>query len=132
MSAFFDTNILVYAQQVGTKAAIAQGLVDQGGTISAQVLNELANVLHNKLGRSWLEIEALFDDIESVLTPPMPLTSKTSHAALELARDHNFAFYDALIIAAAIEAGCDTLYSEDLQHGRSIDGLKIVNPFLGS
>jgi predicted nucleic acid-binding protein len=60
------------------------------------------------------------------------LTAKTSRAALALAQHDGFAFYDALIVAAAIEAGCDTPYSEGMQHGRSIDGLTIVNPFLGS
>jgi predicted nucleic acid-binding protein len=49
---------------------------------------------------------------------------------LEFARDHNVAFYDALILAAAIEAGCDTLYSEDFQHGRRFGNCMIVNPFL--
>ncbi|WP_407116325.1 hypothetical protein [Bradyrhizobium sp. LMG 9283] len=62
----------------------------------------------------------------------MPLTADTHAAALTLARDHNFAFYDALIVATAIEAGCDSLHSEDLQHGRSIAGLTIINPFVGN
>ncbi|MET4188512.1 MULTISPECIES: AbrB/MazE/SpoVT family DNA-binding domain-containing protein [unclassified Bradyrhizobium] len=60
------------------------------------------------------------------------LTADTHATALALARDHTLAFYDALIVAAAIEAGCETLYSEDMQHGRSIGGLSIVNPFFGS
>ena len=130
MSAFLDTNILVYAQQTGTKATISQSLIDQGGTISVQVLNELANVLRKKQGRSWRDIELLFDDIDNTLDPALPLTVKTSRAALALVRDDGFAFYDALIVAAAIEAGCDTLYSEDMQHGRNIGELTIVNPFL--
>ncbi|KJC51386.1 PIN domain-containing protein [Bradyrhizobium sp. LTSP857] len=132
MSAFFDTNILVYAQQTGTKATISQDLIEQGGTISVQVLNELANVLRKKQGRNWRDIELLFDDIDDTLDPALPLTVKTSRAALALVRDDGFAFYDALIVAAAIEAGCDILYSEDMQHGRSIGGLTIVNPFLGN
>ncbi|MET4391602.1 putative nucleic acid-binding protein [Bradyrhizobium sp. F1.4.3] len=132
MSAFLDTNILVYAQQTGTKATISQNLIDQGGIISVQVLNELANVLRKKQGRSWRDIELLFDDIDNTLDPALPLTVKTSRAALALVRNDEFAFYDALIVAAAIEAGCDILYSEDMQHGRSIGGLTIVNPFLES
>ncbi|MGY8637753.1 PIN domain-containing protein [Bradyrhizobium sp. 14AA] len=131
MSAFLDTNILVYAQQTGTKATISRDLIDQGGTISVQVLNELANVLCKKQGRSWRDIELLFDDIDNTLDPALPLTAKTSLAALALARNDGFAFYDALIVAAAIEAGCDILYSEDMQHGRIVGGLTIVNPFLG-
>ena len=62
----------------------------------------------------------------------MPLTADTHAAALDLARDHGLAFYDALVVAAAIEGRCDILYSEDMQNGRTIGGLAIVNPFLES
>jgi predicted nucleic acid-binding protein len=131
VSAFLDTNILVYAQQTGSKATISQDLIAEGGTISVQVLNELTNVLRKKDNRSWRDIELVLDDVDTALEPALPLTAATTRAALALARDHGFAFYDALIVAAAIEAGCDVLYSEDMQHGRSIGGLAIVNPFLG-
>jgi len=129
VSAFLDTNILVYAQQTGPKAAISQDLIAKGGTISAQVLNELVNVLRKKQNRSWAEIERVLDDIDNALDPALPLTSKTSRAALGFACDHTLAFYDALIIASAIEAGCDTLFTEDMQDGRIVSGLTIVNPF---
>lgn len=131
MSAFLDTNILVYAQQTGPKAVISRDLIAQGGTINVQVLNELTNVLRKKGNRSWRDIELVLDDVDNALDPALPLTAATTRAALALARDHGFAYYDALIVAAAIEAGCDTLYSEDLQHGRNIGGLTIINPFLG-
>ena len=52
------------------------------------------------------------------------------NGAMALAEDHQLSFHDALIVAAAIEAGCDTLFTEDMQHGRSFGGLSIVNPFL--
>ncbi|MCA1529683.1 PIN domain-containing protein [Bradyrhizobium yuanmingense] len=131
MTAFIDTNILVYAQQSGPKATISRDLIARGGSISVQVLNELINVLRKKDNRSWRDIELVLDDVDAALDPALPLTAATTRAALALARDHGFSYYDALIIAAAIEAGCDVLYSEDLQHGRSIGGLTIVNPFLG-
>jgi predicted nucleic acid-binding protein len=51
---------------------------------------------------------------------------------VSLAREHGLSFYDALIVASAVEAGCDILYSEDMQHGRTFGGLGIVNPFLES
>jgi predicted nucleic acid-binding protein len=130
VSAFFDTNILVYAQQTGPKATTAQDLIDKGGTISVQVLNELANVLQKKLGRSWDDVELLLDDADNALGPALPLTAQTNRTALALARQHGLSFYDALIISSAIEAGCDTLFSEDLQHGRRFDSLAVVNPFL--
>lgn len=132
MSAFIDTNILVYAQQTGPKATISRDVIARSGTISVQVLNELTNVLRKKDNRSWRDIELVLDDVDAALEPALPLTTTTTRAALALARDHGFSYYDALIVAAAIEAGCDVLYSEDLQHGRSIGGLAIVNPFLGS
>ena len=132
MSAFLDTNILVYAQQSGAKATMSRDLIGQGGTISVQVLNELTNVLRKKDNRSWRDIELVLDDVDNALEPALPLTAATTRAALALARDHGFAFYDALIVAAAIEAGCDVLYSEDLQHGRKFGALTIVNPFRGS
>jgi predicted nucleic acid-binding protein len=59
-----------------------------------------------------------------------PLTFETHAAAVALARDHSLAFYDALILAAAIEAGCETLYSEGFEPGRRFGELTIVNPFL--
>jgi predicted nucleic acid-binding protein len=62
----------------------------------------------------------------------LPLTAKSNRAAVALARDHNLGFYGALIVAAALEAGCDTLFSEDMQHGRKFGGLTIVNPFIKS
>ncbi len=132
MNVFLDTNILVYAQQTGAKAQISQDLIARGGAISVQVLNELANVLRKKQGRSWSDIESVIDDVDNALDPALPLTDKIHRAALALARDHGLPFYDALIVAAAIEAGCDTLYTEDLQDGRSIGGLTIRNPFIGS
>jgi len=132
VKAFLDTNILVYAQQTGDKAAISQDLITDGGKISAQVLHELANVLHKKQGRNWDDINCVLDDIGNTLDPAVPLTAKINRSAVALARDHSIAFYDARIVAAAAEAGCDTLFTEDMQHGRSFGGLTIINPFLNS
>jgi predicted nucleic acid-binding protein len=128
--AFLDTNILVYAQQTGRKAEISQNLIVEGGTISAQVLNELVNVLRRKQGRSFGDIVAVLDDIDNALDPARPLTAQICRSALGLADEHRLAFHDALIVASAIEAGCETLYSEDMQHGRTIGKLTIRNPFV--
>ena len=77
-----------------------------------------------------MPIERAVSVIRARCPDVVPLTAATHAAALEFARDHGLSFYDALIVAAAIEGGCDPLYSEDMQHGRSIGGLAIVNPFL--
>lgn len=132
MSAFFDSNILIYAFSTDIRRAPALAAIAGGGVISAQVLNEFTNVLRKKQKQDWPVIEAAVQSVRFRFPDIVPLTSDTHAAALGLARDHSVAFYDALILASAIEAGCDTLYSEDMQHGRSIGGLAIVNPFLGS
>jgi len=127
---FFDTNILVYAFLDVAKRERALDLIASGGIISAQVLNEFTNVARRKRQRDWADIERAISVIRARFPDVIPLTADTHAAALALARDHGLAFYDALIVAAAIEGGCDILYSEDMQHGRSIGGLNIVSPFL--
>ena len=81
-------------------------------------------------GVHWPEIEAALEVIRNWFRDIVPITSATHAAAVgPRPRPFGFAFYDALIVAAALEAGCDTLYSEDMQHGRSVAGLKIIDPF---
>ncbi|HTJ63384.1 MAG TPA: PIN domain-containing protein [Alphaproteobacteria bacterium] len=130
MTAFFDTNVLVYAYSTDPKRARAQEVLSEGGVISAQVLNEFTNVLRTKQRQEWPIIEAAIRSVRFQFDEIAPLTADTHEAAIALARAHKFSFYDALIVAAAIEAGCDILYSEDLQHDRAIGGLAIRNPFL--
>ncbi len=129
MSAFFDTNILIYAQQDGSKADKARALLATGGVLSVQVLNEFAAVARGKLGKDWDDIGEAIEDTLALVDLPVPLTAALHVAARTIAGDHGFAFYDALIVAAALEAGCDRLLTEDLQHGRVLGGLTIVNPF---
>lgn len=128
---FLDSNILIYASlQPDPRSRIAKDLVAQGGTISVQVLNEFANVARRKMGRSWPEVEQALADIRALCPAPLPLTATTHEAALALAARHGFAFYDALIVASALEAGCAMLLSEDMQDGQVVEGrLTIRNPF---
>jgi predicted nucleic acid-binding protein len=132
VSAFFDTNILVYAQQADGKADRARALFADGGKLSVQVLNEFVAVSRRKQRRSWAEIAEAIDDVLTMVDPPLALTHDVHTVAREFAEEHRISFSDALIVASAIEAGCNILYSEDIQHGRSIGGLAIVNPFLES
>ena len=133
MKPFLDTNILVYASlSDDPRRAAAEIVLLAGGAISAQVLNEFANVARNKLKWSWADIDAAVRLVKGRIKRVLPLSAETNAAALSLARDHGLSFYDALIVASAIEAGCDTLWSEDMQHGRVIGGLTIRNPFLES
>ncbi|MCY4342750.1 MAG: PIN domain-containing protein [Gammaproteobacteria bacterium] len=129
MTAFLDTNVLVYAQGVGSKSEKARQVVLEGGIVSVQVLNELTNVLKRKFDLDWNEVAEVLEDVKTALEPVRPIGLETHIAALDLSRDNGFNFYDSLIIAAALEAECDQLLTEDLQAGRRIEGLAIVNPF---
>jgi predicted nucleic acid-binding protein len=128
---FLDTHILVYAVlSDDRRCPTAELLLAAGGTISVQVLNEFANVARGKLKWPWPDIEAMLTLVRSRTRRVRDISVLTHEAAIALARDHRLSFYDALIVASAIEAGCDILYSEDMQHGRNIGSLAIVNPFL--
>jgi predicted nucleic acid-binding protein len=128
--AFFDTNVLVYAFLDDPRQVRARTLLREGGFISAQVLNEFTNVSRRKYCRPWKDIESAIAVIRAQFGSILALSADTHAAALALARDHGFNFYDALIVASAQEAGCDTLLTEDLQSDRKIGALTIRNPFL--
>ena len=129
MKAFIDTNVLIYAQTAEPKSETARRVILDGGLISVQVLNEFVAVLRRKFHLEWDDIVAALNDLRVAFNPIRPISVVTHMDAVVLARSHGFNFYDALIIASALDAGCNTLLTEDLQHGRRIDGLTIVNPF---
>lgn len=127
---FFDTNTLLYLVSSDlAKADRAQELLAAGGTISVQVLNELLNVCRRKFGSSWAQADTLLDLVrEKCLVEP--LTAGTHELGRRLAQRHQLSIYDAMIVAAALLAGCEMLYSEDLHHGLVIDQrLTVCNPF---
>lgn len=127
---FFDTSVLAYlASGDPRKADRAEAAVAEGGAISVQVLNELANVARRKMRMTWAETHALLTTLRSLVTVH-PLTIETHETGLQLAERYGFSTYDAMIAAAALEAGSKTLWSEDMQHGMILkEGLQIVNPF---
>ena len=128
-ASFFDTNVLVYlASEDVEKADRAERLVAEGGAISVQVLNELASVARRKMRMSWPECRALLSSLQSLLEV-RPLTVDTHAAGVALAERYGLSIYDSMIAAAALEAKCDVLWSEDMQHGLRIAGLNILNPF---
>jgi predicted nucleic acid-binding protein len=132
VKAFFDTNILVYTATSDAKKQQAAECLGRGGVASVQVLNEFVHVARRKLRHDWPQIELALGLFQDSLEDVVPVTLETHTGAILLAREHGLSFYDALIVVAAIEAGCDTLYSEDMQHGRTIGGVAIVNPFFKS
>jgi predicted nucleic acid-binding protein len=134
---FLDSNILVYTDDAGAPEKQARALdlvercrIDRRGTVSTQVLQEYFVTATKKLkvptevARRKTEIFVRFELVrigfEDIL------------AAIDLHRIHQLSFWDALIVRAALLADCSILFSEDLQTGRQIEGLEIVNPFLSS
>jgi predicted nucleic acid-binding protein len=129
--AFFDTNVLIYAVvQDDPRSARAEEILLSGGVLSVQILNEFVSVARRKLAMSWREVNQALDAFRVLCTAPLPITVKIHEAALKIAEWHSYNIYDALVVAAALDAGCATLYSEDLQHNQTIAGQLIIkNPF---
>jgi len=132
---FFDTNVLVYADDKAMPAKqrraielVAEHRRAGTGVLSSQVLQEYFVTVTRKLqvdakiARRKVELLAEFDlvvpDLDDIL------------AAIDLHRLHGFSFWDALVLRAAKQSACTILYSEDLQPGRVIDGVQIINPFV--
>jgi predicted nucleic acid-binding protein len=127
---FFDSNVLVYAFTTDPRAATAQALLERGGIISVQGLNEFANVARRKLGMTWDEVRDALSAIRTVCRTIVPVDIETHTDALHIAERHGYTIFDALMAASAVRAGCSTLWSEDMQDGLVIDKrLRIANPF---
>ena len=129
--AFFDTNVLIYAVALDDpRNARAEELLSSGGTISVQVLNEFVSVARRKILMPWRDVRRALDAFRVLCPSPLPITVEMHGAALKIAEKQGCGIYDALVLAAALEAGCAILYSEDFQDGQTIDGqLTIRNPF---
>ena len=130
-AAFFDTSLLVHAaSRPDARSGRARALLAGGGVVSVQVLNEFADVARRELRRPWPEVRQALADIRALCRPPLPVTLATHEAALGVADRLGYRLRDSLVIASALEAGCATLLSEDLQDGQVIDGrLTIRDPF---
>ncbi|MGH9504145.1 MAG: PIN domain-containing protein [Terriglobales bacterium] len=128
---FLDTNVLVYAvAKNDPRTSAAEALLAQGGMVSLQSLNEFVSVARRKLGMPWKEVNEVLDLICVLCPDPVPISLDTHRLALTIAEKYGYNIYDALIASAAVESGCKTLYSEDLQDGQIINRqLTIRNPF---
>ena len=129
---FLDTNVLIYAYAAFEPVKKAQALAASGTGerwISTQVLIKFINVSHRKLKLAWpdgqITLIELLDNQRVLQTSAATITRAT-----RLADRYGFSWFDALIVAAALECGCETLYSEDLRHGQLIEAsLRVANPF---
>ncbi len=127
---FVDSNVALYLLYANEKKANrAETVIGNGVTISVQVLNEVANVSRRKLKMSWSETNELLNGLRAVCKIE-PLTIETHTRGLAVAERYGLSLYDAMIVAAALLAGCNTLFSEDRQDGLKINRRpQIRNPF---
>lgn len=126
---FADTNVILYLLDDGPKADRAEEILGQGPRISVQVLNEALANCRRKAGLSWEETGTFLAGIQS-LSAVEDLTVRTHQVGRALAEKYQLSIYDAMIVAAALIAGCTTLWSEDMHHGLVVeDQLRIVSPF---
>ena len=129
--AFIDTNVLVYAAiKNDPRSAQAEKLLAVESVVSVQVLNEFVSVARRRFQMPWEDVRVALQWIQILCPDPVPLTVETHNEAVRIAEQYGYGFYDSLIVAAALDAGCSALYSEDMQNGQVIDGnLTIHNPF---
>jgi len=135
---FIDTNLFIY-QLVASderKSATADRIIRKGietrdACISFQVVQECLNTVLRK-AEIPLSTDETKQYLDHVLAPlfRVPASLSVYRSALDLQTRYRYGFYDSLVIAAALDAGCTRLYSEDLQDGQRIGGLTIKNPFL--
>ena len=136
MPSFVDTNVLIYAEDTDakTKHAVARDLLvrlwdERRGALSVQVLQEFYVTATRKLKKPLSSAKAL-EIVEQYLTwTVVENTGKLLTSAIDLQQRHHLSSWDAIVVPAALESGCDTLYSEDLNAGQRFGALLIVNPF---
>jgi len=126
---FIDSNVVLYLFSSDTvKADRAEALLQSGGLISVQVLNEVASVCLRILKMTWEDIDAVLETLKSTCEV-LPVTMASHEKAVGLAKRFQISLYDANIVATAILCGADTLFSEDMQNGMSMESVTVVNPF---
>jgi predicted nucleic acid-binding protein len=126
---FIDSNVLLYQlSNEAKKAERAEALMREGGVISVQVLNEVASVARRKMALDWRELRVLSETLQA-LFKVIPLDQEIHAQGLRLCEHYGFSVYDGMIVAAALAAGCDQLWTEDMHDGLRVDRLTISNPF---
>ena len=129
--AFLDTNIIIYfVSEESSRALRSAELLRAGGLVSVQVLNEFTSVVRRKFSFQWSAVRLAIASVRDTCRV-VPVTIETHERGLALAERHRLNLYDGMLVAAALLAGCTTLYTEDMRDGLTIDGLTIRNPYAG-
>jgi predicted nucleic acid-binding protein len=124
----FDTNVLLYVVGEPSKADRAERLLQEGGIVNPLVLTEASHVMLRKWKLPWPEVTRILVSIRAN-TVCLPIACDAHERGVRYAERYKLQIFDATIIAAAVLAGCTTLYSEDMHDGLVLDGLTVRNPF---
>lgn len=137
VESFIDTNVFIYPLEKAdarrfmiADTIIREAIATGSACTSFQVVQECLNTMLRKASIP-LDTAGMRDYLDIVLLPlvRVPASADLYRRSLEVRERYGFSFYDALIVAAALEAGCTRLWSEDLQHGQRIGVLQVENPF---
>lgn len=127
---FVDANVMVYAFTTDPRTDRALAILEGRPVISVQCLNEFANVARRKLTMDWPDVRRSLQAIRRLCSNVMPIDLDVHEDALRIAERYGYRMFDCLIIASALQADSERLWSEDMQDGLVIDGrLSIANPF---
>ena len=127
---FVDSNVLVYAFTNDIRAVAARELLNRGPLISVQGLNEFVSVARRKLGMNWNELKEAMVALRTLCPTVVDLTVAMHEDAVRISERYGYTIFDAMMVASALYAHSETLWSEDMQDGMVIDGrLRIANPF---
>lgn len=133
VATFCDTNILLYRFTDDPKSNTVAAIMAEPFAISVQILNEFASVSRRKFKIDWPQINLRLRLLQASAAAVHPITVETHALSLHCAERYQFALYYSMIVASALLAGCNTLFSEDMQHGMVIeDRLTLLNPFASS
>ena len=130
---FLDTNILLYAassakSEHGKRTKARELLAMEGGGLSVQVQAEFYVNATGKFNLPHDKVVGILESLDSY--PVLALTEAVFWAALRIKERYQLSYWDSAILAAALELGCHTVYSEDLNHGQSYAGIRVINPFV--
>ncbi len=130
---FLDTNVLIYAVAEGDpRADIARTLVAREAQSRCTFSMSSSRLARRKYKMSWAEVREALADFRILCPEPVPITIETHKSALGISERYGYRIYDSLVIAAALQAGSNTLYSEDMHASHKIKDLTIRNPFRSS
>lgn len=129
---FIDSNILIYSYsstEIGKKDKVLLILENEEIAISTQVINEFIWIMSRKFNVDMESLKVINNNLFEIFNVGM-VSKATIDKAIDITKSYKYAYWDSLMLSSALESRCIAIYSEDMQHGQIIEGIRIINPFL--